>query len=294
MMRIPAILLSTVLACAACSNHTETPTTTPTPGQPPSPQQSVSYTAIGASDGIGFGGSAPCVPLAECQGGTGYVQIVNRRLRDSSGSVSHLNLSLPGAVMSRAVEELAASIGRPISSLAGNFTERQVPFVPTATTHLTIFAGGNDANTIAQAARAGRGGSDVNGYVDSQVRQWGTDYEELIRRVRQRAPNARIVALNLPNLAASPYVGGNTVDEKRLMQRVAVGLSDRVNALRALNVIVVDLMCDPRLLQASNYSADGFHPNDSGYAIIAELTYPAVFNGTTAAPSASCSQRTIF
>ena len=252
----------------------------------------MAYTAVGASDAIGFGGSAVCLPFADCPGGTGYVQILHRRLRDTGGTVSHLNMSLPGGVLSRAIEDLAASIGRRIE--AGNFIERLSPFVPTATTHLTVFAGGNDANTIAQAARAGLGGSDANGYVDAQVRQWGTDYEDLIRRVRQRSANARIVALNLPNLAASPYVAANSLAEKRLMQRVAVGLSDRVNALRALNVIVVDLMCDPRLLQASNYSSDGFHPNDSGYAIIAELTFPAVANGTAATPSTSCPQRSIF
>jgi lysophospholipase L1-like esterase len=293
MIRILTILTVCLLTLSACSSNSDPPTT-PTPGSPSPPTQSISYTAIGASDGIGFGGSAPCVPLAACPNGTGYVQRVHRRLSENGASVSHLNLSLPGAVMSRAIEDLASSIGRPISSLAGNFIDRQAPFVPPSTTHMTIFAGGNDANTIAQAVRAGRGGSDVNGYVDSQVRQWGTDYEDLIRRVRQRSANTRIVALNLPNLAAAPYVAGNTLDEKRLMQRVAVGLSDRINALRSLNVIVVDLMCDPRMLQPANYSSDGFHPNDAGYAVIAELTYPAVSNGTASTPSTSCPQRSVF
>jgi lysophospholipase L1-like esterase len=278
-----------LLTTAACSSNSDTPTS-PTPGT----NQPISYTAIGASDGIGFGGSSPCVPLAlECNG-TGYVQILNRRLRDGGTTVSHLNLSLPGAVLSRAIEDLAAAIGRPINTLSGNFIERQSPFVPPSTTRMTIFAGGNDANTIAQAARAGRGGSDVNGYVDGLLRQWGTDYEDLIRRIRDRAPNARIVALNLPNLAAAPYVATATLDEKRLLQRVAVGLSDRANALRALNVVVVDLMCDPRLLQASNYASDGFHPNDAGYQIIADLVFPALSSGTASPPSTTCPQRTLF
>ena len=274
MTRTLGIFAFLLLTTAACSSNSDTPTS-PTPGS----NQAISYTAIGASDGIGFGGSAPCVPLdPTCDGRT----------------VSYLNLSLPGAVMSKAVEDLAAAIGRPINTLAGNFVERQAPFVPPSTTHLTIFAGGNDANTIAQAARAGRGGSDVNSYVDGQVRQWGTDYEDLIRRVRDRAPNARIVVLNLPNLAAAPYLASNPLDEKRLMQRVAVGLSDRANALRSSNVLVVDLMCDARLLQAANYASDGFHPSDAGYAIIAELTFPALANGTVSTPSSTCSQRTIF
>jgi lysophospholipase L1-like esterase len=290
MTRTLGIFTFLFLTTAACSSNSDTPTS-PTPGS----NQAISYTAIGASDGIGFGGSAPCVPLdPTCLNGTGYVQTLNRRLRLDGRTVSYLNLSLPGAVMSKAVEDLAAAIGRPINTLAGNFVERQAPFVPPSTTHLTIFAGGNDANTIAQAARAGRGGSDVNSYVDGQVRQWGTDYEDMIRRIRDRAPNARIVVLNLPNLAAAPYLASNPLDEKRLMQRVAVGLSDRANALRSSNVLVVDLMCDARMYQASNYSSDGFHPNDAGYAIIAELTFPALANGTVSTPSSTCPQRTIF
>jgi lysophospholipase L1-like esterase len=288
MLRIFALLGVLVLVGSACSNKSETPTS-PTPSQ----GETLSYTAIAASDGIGFGGSAPCFPLdPTCLSGSGYVQILNRRLKDGGRTVSYLNLSLPGAVLSRAIEDLATSIGRRIDS--GNFIERQAPFVPQATTHLTVFAGGNDANTIAQAVRAGRGGSDVNGFVDGQVRQWGTDYEGLIRRVRDRSANVRIVALNLPNLAAAPYVAGNSLDEKRLLQRIAVGLSDRVNALRSMNVLVVDLMCEARLYQGSSFSADGFHPNDAGYAIIAELTYPALANGTASTPSAACPQRTIF
>jgi lysophospholipase L1-like esterase len=289
MIRIVGLLLLlTVSACSSSSDGPDSPTG-PSPGNGP-----ISYTAIGASDGIGFGSSSPCVPFTECPDGLGYVQILRRDLVATGRTVTHRNLSLPGGVLSRAIEDLAREIGRPISDLAGNFIERQAPFVPTDTTHVTIFAGGNDANVIAQAARAGRGGSDVNGFVDAQVRQWGTDLADLVSRIRSRAPNARIVALNLPNLAGSPYVGGNSTAEKSLMQRVAVGLSDRVNALTAQNVLVVDLLCDARLYQASNYSSDGFHPGDGGYRVFAELTLPALRDGANNQPNSNCSQRRLF
>lgn len=294
MTRRAAIAAVVAVWASACTQGSGTPSspTAPTGGTPAT--QSVSYTALGASDGIGFGGSAPCAPFTSCPGGTGYVQILARQMAEGGRSVSHLNLSLPGSVLSPAVEQLAASIGRPISTLAGNFIERQAPFVPTSTTHVTVFAGGNDANTFAQAARAGRGGSDPNGFVDAQVRQWGNDLVDLVTRIRARAPNARVVALNLPNLAAAPYVASYTADEKRLMQRVAVGLSDQVNSLTSRAVLVVDLMCDPRLLQASSYSSDGFHPSDAGYTIIAEKVLPALRDGAAASPSTACAQRTIF
>ena len=283
-----AALLALIALGTAC-NKTESPTS-PSPTAPNTP---IFYTAIGASDGIGFGGSSPCLPFSDCPNGTGYVQALRRRLAEGGRTVDHQNLSIPGSVLSKAVFDLAASVGRPIDQLAGNFIEREAPFVSTSTTHVTIFAGGNDANTIGFAARS-RGGADVNGFVDAQVRQWGTDLEDLVARIRTRAPNARIVALNLPNLAASPYLAGNPTVEKSLMQRVAVGLSDRVNALTARNVLVVDLMCDARLYLASNYASDGFHPNDGGYAVFTELALPALRDGTNRAPSTTCAQRTVF
>jgi lysophospholipase L1-like esterase len=281
----PLLVLS-----AACSsaNGTDSPTG-PTPASGP-----VMYTAIGASDGIGFGSSAPCLPFTECPDGRGYVQILRRELVNSGRTVSHRNLSVPGSVLSRVIFDLARDIGRPIDDLAGNFIERQAPFVPADATHITIFAGGNDANVIAQAARAGRGGSDVNGFVDAQVRQWGNDLNELVSRIKSRAPNARIVALNLPNLAGSPYISGNSTTEKSLMQRVAVGLSDRVNALSSQGVLVVDLMCDARLYQPSNYASDGFHPGDGGYQVFAELTLPALRDGNGSTPNTGCAQRRLF
>ena len=285
-----ATAVAALLALGTACNKTDG-TTSPSTIDP---NQPLYYTAIGASDGIGFGGSSPCVPLApDCPNGTGYVQTLVRRLKEGGREVSQRNLSIPGSVLSKSVFDLAASVGRPIDQLAGNFIERQAPFVPTATTHVTIFAGGNDANTIAFAARS-RGGADVNGFVDAQVRQWGTDLEDLVVRVRARAPSARIVALNLPNLAASPYLAGNPTVERSLMQRVAVGLSDRVNALTSRNVLVVDLMCDARLYLPANYAADGFHPNDGGYAVFTELTLPALRDGTNRTPSSNCPQRSVF
>ena len=76
------------------------------------------------------------------------------------------------------------------------------------------------------------------------------------------------------------------------MQRIATGLSDQVNALAGRGVVVVDLMCDPRVLQSSSFSADGFHPSDTGYAVMADLGYAALASGSAPAPQSSCGART--
>lgn len=284
---LSALLLSSIaIGLAACSDS-DGPTT-PTP--PPNTND-VFYTAIGASDAIGYGGSAPCVPLTECPSGTGYVQSVARRLKDTGKVVTLMNLGIPGAVLSPSIEATAASIGR---TVPGNFIDREAPFVPRNSTLVTVFAGGNDINTIAYAVQAGQGGADPVGWTATQTRNWGTDLRTLITRIRDRAPNARIIALNLPNFAGLPLAQSFSLAEKRALQMVAVGFSAQVNALSSANVTVIDLMCDARSYIAGNYSGDGFHPNDRGYAYLTELVFPVAAGGAAPPPSASCPQMTMF
>ena len=78
------------------------------------------------------------------------------------------------------------------------------------------------------------------------------------------------------------------------MQQIAVAFSAQINLLTAQNVLVVDLMCDAPMYQASMFSSDGFHPNDAGYARLAELTFGAASTGTAPAPRATCSQMTLY
>ena len=280
---------SACLALAsACSGTGGTPTG---PSPSGSTTGAVAYTVLGASDGIGFGSSVVCAPFdLDCANGTGYAQTIRRRFQADGRTVTYLNLSVPGAVLSRAIAELAIQLGR---SDPGNFVERYPPFVPASTTHVTIFAGGNDANIIASAVSAGAGGGDVRGYIDGQIRQWGNDLVELVSRIRARAPNARIVAYNLPNLGPAPYLTGRSTQDRSIMQRIAMSLADQVNALTSRNVLVVDLACDARVVQPSSFSSDGFHPSDSGYALMAELAYPALATGSQPNPLPACGPRTL-
>ena len=284
-MRLVLALASLVCALSftGCERN-ETPTS-PTPDT-----NQVSYAVVGASDAVGFGSSAPCLPFDDCNG-NGYAPLVKRRFQSDGATVVLNNRGLPGAVLSAAMLALARDIGR--TDIPGTFIDQIAPFIPPDSTHISVFAGGNDANVIAQNVRAGRGAADVRAFVDQQVAQFGADLVDLIARLRARAPNARIVALNLPNLAAAPYVNSATTPERSVLQRIVVGLTDRINALRAQNVVVVDLMCEPRIYSTANYSRDGFHPSDAGYAVIADLLYPALRTGSAPTPPSSCPQRTL-
>lgn len=276
------LLLGVLGACSKSSSSPENPTS-PTPPQ----SQDVHYTAVGASDAIGYGGSAPCVPFTECPSGTGYVQTVARRLRDQGRAVTLLNLGIPGAVLGPEIEGIARQLGR---GTIGNFLERELPFVARGSTLVTIFAGGNDVNVVGSAIEAGLAGADPIAYGDNLARGFGRDLTMLVNGVRERAPGARIVLLNLPNLAALPYVANRPLDQRRIFQALAVRFSAQANALASSNVTVLDLMCDPRSYIPSNYSSDGFHPNDAGYAYMAEVVFSAATTGTAPPPRATCAQ----
>jgi lysophospholipase L1-like esterase len=66
-----------------------------------------------------------------------------------------------------------------------------------------------------------------------------------------------------------------------------------VNPLLSSNIVVVDLMCDSRSYIQSNYSSDGLHPNDAGYAYIASEVVKAITSASYPAPQSSCSAMTI-
>jgi lysophospholipase L1-like esterase len=284
-LRDGAIALAIGVLLAGCNSKSPTgPSTEPQPNV-------VSYTAVGASDAIAIGASHECFPFAPCPDGTGYVQVTKRRLEAAGKTVSLLNLGIPGSVLGPDIEAIGNSLGR---GIPGNFLEREMPFVSRDSTLVTIFAGGNDANTMASALEAGLGGSDPVAYANTLTSGFGRDLNSLVSGVKGRAPSARIVVLNLPNLAGLPYMAGRTLPQKQGMQAIAVSLSAKANALTSQGVLVIDLMCDPRSYIAGNYSPDGFHPNDNGYAFIADLVYSAAIAGTASAPRTACAQMSLF
>jgi lysophospholipase L1-like esterase len=284
-MKHRLVTLVSFLAAVGCA--------TPSPTGPSDPPAGsvVSYSAVGASDAQGVGGSVACIPFSPCPNGTGYVQLVSSRLRDEGKDVTLLNLGIPGGVLSPEIQSIGDALGR--EGLT-NFLTNQVPFVAQDATLVTVFAGGNDANIIGAALLAGYGGSDPEAYLETLTENFGRDLLALAAGIRARAPQARLVVLNLPNLAALPYAAAYTLAERRALQRIAVGLSAEANRLTSAGAIVIDAMCDDALYNPTLYSGDGFHPNDAGYARMADLVYPAASTGAAAAPRSSCSQMTLF
>ena len=279
--RVSAVFFCAVLSvyAAACS----------TPTDPDNGSQV--YTAVGASDAIAIGASVSCLPLVDCPSGTGYVQVIARQLSQSGGNLNLLNLGIPGAVLSPRIQQISQSYGPRVDF---NFIQRELPFVDRESTVVTIFAGGNDTNVVGRSV-SGESDGDARAYVDAQVALFATEMRTLVDGIRERAPDARIVIANLPNFAGTPFTRSYTSLQRRVLQQISVGFSvDGINPLASRqNVAVVDLLCEERFYLSSSFSSDGFHPNDSGYMIMAEKMLAAIRSTSYPAPSASCGRMSL-
>lgn len=283
-LTLVALALSASCALAACHASPASPS------PPPSAGSAVVYAAVGASDAAGVGSSAPCMPYTDCPNGQGYVPRIVRDLKAQGSTVALTNLGIPAAVLSQRIQTLGEQYGR---TIPGNFIEQEMPFIPHDATLLTVFAGANDVNTISAAVGGGAGGSDPSGFVDQQIRAFGDDLKTLLDGIRTRAPSARIVVANLPNMGAMPFSSGYSATRRRLLQKASVGISTQViNPLAGQGIPVVDIQCDTRYTNRAYLSSDGFHPNDQGYAAFAADFLKAIRASSYPAPSASCAPMT--
>ena len=274
------------LAVTACGGGGSS--STPSTPAAPSPVSAVHYTAHGASDASGVGSSVPCVPFTTCDAGTGYVPVLARTLR-ATRDVTLVNLGIPAAVLSPTVYDIGHRYGRDIPA---DFIARELPFVPSDSTLITVFGGPNDVNALADAVEKGAAGSDLRGYLDTQIRAFGSDTDRLVQGLRSRAPSAFIIVINVPNMAGLPYASGYSLQARQVLQYLSVGLTRELNRQNGRGLVIADAMCDPQTYAPGGFASDGFHPNDTGYAGLAQRLASIVASGTSSA-SASCAQMTI-
>jgi lysophospholipase L1-like esterase len=290
-MRIARLSLAVVLclAAAACSKSGDGSSPTG-PSGPPAAGSTINYSVVGASDAIGYGSTRPCVLYDDCDG-TGYVWVAARSLRAQGFTVNVQQLGIPGAVISPTFEDMAVQYGR--SDVLANFIQQEMPFVKREASLVTVFTGANDVNVMTSALGKGAGGSDPLAFIDQSVAGFTSDFATLISGIRSRSSSARVIVLNLPNLAGLPFLATASLAQKQAAQRASVRITTAV-INPTPNVTVIDLMCDPRLYQSANLSSDGFHPNDAGYSILGAEIAAATTSAAYPAPQASCSQMVLF
>lgn len=276
----------------------------------PSPAPVV-YAALGASDAVGYGASVPCSPqltIADpaCPGGTGYVPTIARALA-TAGPVTLRDFGITGAVIAPDIAAVGNRYGsqgsaapcRPRTggdAIVADFLTNEVPQLTGTETLVTVFAGGNDTLALANAAicmsLAGATQADVQTFIATEIAAFAADLQRLLAAIHTAAPHAAIVISNLPDLANLPFAKAPAVASARpILQAISVGIDTNAYqpAARSLGIPTVDALCDPRSYDPANYSSDGFHPNDAGYAAFASAYLAQIAATTPSLPQTSCS-----
>ncbi|MGE0448941.1 MAG: SGNH/GDSL hydrolase family protein [Vicinamibacterales bacterium] len=260
------------------------------PSGPPDAGSAIVYSAVGASDVSGYNSSQPCGIFEDCNG-TGYPWVAARQLRTQGFSVTVYNRGIPSAVLSPRIEQIALQYS--IDVPGGNIVARSAPFIRNNSTLVTAFAGANDVNVVIGALAKGAGGTDPVLYIDQTVAGFASDYRDMIDAMRSQASGARIVVLNLPNMAGTPYLASATLPHKQAAQRLSVRMT--TTAINTLSgVTVIDLMCDARFYQRATYSSDGFHLSDTGNSYIGAEIVRALTESSYPAPPSNCPQMSLY
>lgn len=291
-------------------------------GQVSQPDSNVSnrqiyqYTAIGASDAVGFGASIPCptgpvtigpdteqmpTPVS-CPGGTGYVPVLAGSLRTGANQVTLTDLGISGATLGPAERTLGNTYepfvfgctpSGATACVPGDFLSDELPLLAAPINTVTIFAGGNDTNAIFAHVVVACGGctpGQIGAMITADVTQLGADYATLLGTVHNAFPFARIYVANLPNFGQIPRGVGLGGSAQALLDAISVGIDANVinGAIAAQGIPVIDLECDPQSYNPANFFTDGFHPNDSGYALFASKFATAIKNFGAPPPSGNC------
>ena len=298
---------------ASCSSSTKS-----TPVAPAPKAIHINYTAIGASDAVGYGASVPCTPASPAvgaadptcpeAGASGYVPDIVHGFAQFGFIAALQDLGISGAVIGPDIQAEANMFDSftganacqprpPADQIPANFIQNELGNVNPNATFITIFAGGNDTNAIVNDLACGAGGAtqaSQTAFITAQITAFGDDFATLVGGAHQIAPSATIVVANLPNFANIPFAVGAPAAIRQALQAVSVSIdTDVINTVVANGVPVVDLLCNPASYDPANFYIDGFHPNDAGYALLAQQFLTAALSDNPPAPQAQCAQEAI-
>lgn len=323
-------LVGVVLGLASCSQLGQA-----TGSDPLATQHTYIYTAVGASDAVGFGSSVPCATApviigpdteqmpspVNCPGGRGYVPIIASRLVSSTSTSSLTDLGISGAVVGPTERTLGntwepllfqdCSSSGPNVCVPGDFLSDELPLIPGNQDLVTIFAGGNDTNAILAHVAVACGSCNqqqIQAMIGTDVTNFANDYLTLLGAIHQSLPFARIYVANLPNFGLiprgvcigsdpgnpPPFCGPNDPalgqpGLQALLDAISTAIDANViNQLAANGIPVIDAECDPRSYDPSNFYIDGFHPDDAGYSLFAQLFTITIKNFGGPPPYGNC------
>lgn len=232
------------------------------PAATASAQETPKYIALGDSLAYGVGASEP--------GQLGYVGRVHQALETSqrfgASGINLINLSVPGATSADLLEP-GGQIDNALSEI-GRSADTPV---------ITIDIGGNDLLDLADLDSPCLTSLQAEPCLDQLGRTLNSlqaNLEEALERLREAAPEATIVVVDLYN----PFSG--TGDIRELIADAGV---QRINGV--IGAVASDDDLNVRLASVFQYfqgrgnqwiSEDRIHPNDDGHAVIAEVVIAAL------------------
>jgi len=215
-----------------------------------------------------------------CPGGKGYVPDLAGLLATPTNHVTLIDLGISGAVIGPDIQaDTATCFGAP-----GNIVTNELPLVTSTTTLVTVFTGGNDTNAIVACSASA---PNPAAFIAAELAKFGADYSALLTGIKAKAPNAIIVVSNLPNFKLIPVGTTQPAPVQAALDMVSVGIDTNfINPSAGVGAsAVVDALCNPQSYVVANFSADGFHPSDAGYALFAQLFDGQIVDENTAAPA---------
>lgn len=172
------------------------------------------------------------------------------------------------AVLNSALSGTFTNLGLNGESSA-NIIVDEVPKIPPTATLITIFIGTNDELAVKNGADPTAAG-----------RAFAANFTALLSAARAAAPQARVYAATVPNMANLPAFVADPQPERDALSAVNAAIN---TAIKASGVCTVDLASDPAMYDVANYRYvnnpalfDPIHPNTNGHAHIAAMFQAAV------------------
>jgi lysophospholipase L1-like esterase len=259
-------MLAAIAVFALGTQHgfSQTPTkTTTTAAAPPT---SGLYVALGDSITAGTGVVKSCKPFPQhpvdieeyCPTGTSYAILTAKALR-SAGIANHfMNLGIPGASVDRVLTD-------------------ELPLLPAEATLVTLYIGTNDSRQFGETKET------VNDVVD----KFEALYAKLLMAIREKAPKARIVLINIPNEKSVGITYHLTDLQQERFDAISQAMDRFINS-HYPQYEVVDTICDPHSYIATHRDKGSVHPNEIGAAELAQGVLSVLLSKHPSPPPASC------
>jgi lysophospholipase L1-like esterase len=224
------------------------------------------YVALGDSITAGTGVVNNCKPFPTqpvdieeyCPDGTSYPILVAKALRSAGTAAHFLNLGIPGATVERILAD-------------------ELPNLPADTSLVTIYIGTNDSRQFGPITES----------VGDIVGRYEQLYEKMLGAVREKAPRARVVLINIPN-EEKVGVTYHLTDVQRERFGAISQAMDRFIDKHYPDYAVVDTICDSRSYIIANRDKGSVHPNEAGAADLAGMVIKVLLAKEPIPPPSQC------